>query len=311
MRLVFPKQFTAATLHSLWARIDGPSDFARVGSSVLVDLCGVQYVDPEGINYVALIPEVLRSRGRNVSIVLPTSRAVLSFLDAAGILRPLMEEYDIISEHWGDKTDQGIAARQAERFLPRGLGTHIARGGTLTGGSLPARFMAMARRLGEPTAGQLAVCFLELTQNVFDHSGEMSGCVTFHLRQFRRKSGAQSVRLFLAVSDLGVGIARSLATRVASEAGKAASSVTDAECLRFAVAPGSSRHRLEIRGWGLHNVRTAADQFRLSSGRARLVWRVGKQAPTITAVAALPGTSAVAEFEVPQNRGQTRWQPGA
>lgn len=297
MRLLFPPHFTAATLHSLWMTVEAErADGARTD---VLDLSNLKLLDPEGTNYVALIPEFLRSRGTRISIVLPKSERVRSYAESVGLLEYLRREFDVVSAKWGRTAGtprDGQLFDEHRRFLPNSLGIHVSKQGGLRESSIPARFQAAARKLGEPAAARVGVCFLELTQNVFDHSQQTCGCVTFHVRRFRRTNGAERVRLFIAVSDLGIGINASLAERFAQSMGTDPASVTDEECLQFAVLPGSSRHPLSVRGWGLHRVRTSADQLRLSSGKATITWR-GNRAPALRAAADLHGTSAVAEFE--------------
>ena len=272
---------------------------------IVIDLRGLGYVDSEGLNYLVLIPFLLAQQGVRVRISLPQKENVLSFLNRFGII-------DHYNAHYGvPDPPKRIPSHQVSGEEPLGQQTRlISRSGNtyvLTSSSIPAFFRQKALSfhlsyLGDSTANRCCAAILELAYNIFDHSGETAGCVTISYNRLRGGSKAGLAgRLFVAVSDLGIGVGSSLRLHAARKEAVTAQGLTDCECLQYALTPGISRTGIASRGHGLPTVARVAATTQLSSGKGLIMVNHDLSLIRTLETPQVPGTSAVLMFDVAQH----------
>lgn len=301
MTITYPDEFTAATLHSVWTQVhdSGASDLHPSEQTMLADLSNVRLIDAEGANYVALIPHILQAHGKKVSICLPSNANVLRFLDALGVLEHLYRNFAVqpgtyIASSTAPQVLDPLIGRNV-RLIPRALQTTV-----FTSATVPSVFREEVIRhhlyaLDEATANTVCCCVYELVANVMHHSEQTVGCLTI---QFRAGGKAPRIgQLFVAVSDLGIGIRQSLLKRREGDV-DLRSDADDEACLRYAVQPGTSRFGLDVRGHGLPTVLGLADMVHLSSGKASLYNDRRKSVQKSQPLTFLQGTSALLVFDV-------------
>lgn len=303
MIIEFPSQFVPGSLHTIWNDIGTIKD-RNDGSEkkALLDLSNVIFTDAEGANYIALIPVFLENLGLNITINLPKNDRVLSFLDLLGILEFLHSKYHITGyekPHTPIYSHHEMILGVHEKIISRAAHSYI-----INSGQIPSLFRDDVIKhhmfaIDEDTAKNFSLVLFELVANIFDHSEETTGCITIQYRKNPRASKASLIgQMFLAVSDLGIGIEMSLRDRVSEESGKAPQGISGWEILEYAIQPGVSRTRLGIRGYGLHSVTQVADISNISSTTGSLYIDNRKKKKKGSYIDYMPGTSVLLTLDV-------------
>ncbi len=304
LTICYPKQFKASSLHSVWAQFSGLESGGLPQKSVLLDASQIEYLDAEGANYLALLPRLASMAVEEVGVRLPLKENVLSFLESLGVLAYLEENFRIEP---GERTHtvpprylldrHGSALRFAAPFQ-----TYI-----LESDALPTVFRHEVIRyrlfsLDRAVAQSVCCCIFELAHNIFDHSRTASGCLTI---QFRRGTRDPVVgQLFVAVSDLGIGIRRSLIEHAETELGIPAGA-NDEFCLRWALGRGHSRFGPGVsRGLGLWQVARLANVVHFSSGECSVYLNRTRRIEQVQKLDALPGTSLLLIFDIERGDGK-------
>ncbi len=78
MIMQLPKRFTADTFHTIWTEISEITFNYEGAKEVFFDMSNLEFIDPEGSNYIALVPNFLSIAGKSVYITLPKKYNVLN-----------------------------------------------------------------------------------------------------------------------------------------------------------------------------------------------------------------------------------------
>lgn len=295
MLINFPSIFTYGNLHSVWADI-GPfkDSYSGTPTEIVIDLSKISYVDAEGANYIILLPYFLKSSGLEISITLPESDNVIRFLSTLRIIEYLESEFHIIRDknYYKRKESEQILFKRHSHLISRFANTFIFQSGTVPNIFRHDIIKHSLFSFNDRMAKQCCVCIFELVKNIFDHSGETTGCFTIQTRRLKNQDN-KSVEILLAVSDLGIGIKDSLYNYLKQED----PSIDESMCLKYAIMPGISRTGLKARGMGLNKVAQFADKMHLSSGKSSLLVDNQKQSQSTKVTDFLPGTSALIIFQ--------------
>jgi anti-sigma regulatory factor (Ser/Thr protein kinase) len=301
--VVFPAQVTGGSLHNVWSSIPGlesPLAIRRIDAAV--DLTNVEYVDPEGLNYLALVPAFLAETGARVRISLPRSGPVRSVIRTSGILEHIVQRYDSLLVTENLQPVKNFADAPEDSLISLALRSYVFEPENVDGifrqdiiHNLLRNQLFYASHLLQ--AG-CCTAISELVHNVFEHSERRIGCVTMHIaRDPMHRDGANSGHIVVAVSDLGIGIPTSLAQRAEYDFGGQFDGFHDWEYLEFALSYGASRFGPHLRGLGLPTVVARATTTRVSSGRGmyQVHARRGRRGKV---TAFLPGTSLHVTFDI-------------
>lgn len=301
-RLTAPASLDERSLDRLLEQLDG----AAGGDGLVVDLEGVEFVDPYGMVGLLEVGHVLAGRGQKPGLRLPRSGDVLRYLARMGFFRhseaifqdtlapPLpgapfgrSEGSDVLLEITRIQDSQDIHAiiGRVKQRAHTILATHL--------------------RYDERAVHGFIVSLSEVCQNIVEHS-EASGYVGIQKYFYQRRLGANVVKI--AVMDLGVGIRASLAPRLAARFGSAWG---DRVAVEQALLHGASRFAEAGRGQGLANVRRFVQEWQgklaIRSGTARVAvvpaW--DHEAPATRFRRAFPGTQisiVLPELRLPRPR---------
>lgn len=307
----FPKEFVANSLHTVWSTM---STFKTSGNSkpsdALIDLTNVRVIDAEGINYIALIPAFLREGGISVTIKLPVADNVCRFLETVGLLEQFHDRYTVhglAKEHvprYGEAVE--VFGRNT-RLISRAAQSYVFEPGTTPGIFRLEIIQHHMFDLSPETGRDFCKAIFELVRNVFDHSEETTGCVTIQFRKTPHGSRSSLLgQLFVAVSDLGIGIKTSLSERAEFDVGGSFEGFEDWQYLEYALTEGSSRFGPNIRGNGLPTVARLASKTHISSGQATLYVDRDKSQRRHVTTSPLPGTSILLIFDVFRDGAKSR-----
>jgi hypothetical protein len=109
-------------------------------------------------------------------------------------------------------------------------------------------------------------------------------------------------QVFIAVSDLGIGIIASMKDRSAQAVRRSVANMNDWDVLEQASLAGISRTGLRARGLGLHYVSMQADITHIRSGNGTLSINRNKALREARRDAFVPGTSIVAILDISDQR---------
>lgn len=239
------------------------------GDEVLVDCTAVQFIDPFGMVGLLKLGRLLSGRGVRCTLKTPASDDVASYLERMTFFRhapaylnirrqevlfpslpSLTQPSDVLLEITTVERSQDVhqvvdTVRERARVI---LERHL--------------------RYSREAVDGFCVSLAEVCQNIIEHS-EDAGLVGIQKYFFARRLGRNAVKI--AVMDLGVGIRRSLESRLGPQYGSAWS---DMLALEKAFFHGASRYDDVGRGHGLAAVRRFVVRWKgklvLRSGTARL-----------------------------------------
>ena len=292
--ICIPTRFTSATLPATWEQMQ--STLQQESGHITIDLHELQFLDPEPANHLVLMAHLLHRLGATVRVQLPHRQHVCSYLETIGLSKNLAR-FATLDRSSGVPADRNAREHNLNQrsLWPRAHsyffecaadGLHDTRSGFL-------RLRIFRETLqNEAAFARVTTCFLELTQNTYDHSGERAGCVTFRLAPAERSG--QDTQVLLAITDIGIGIKASL--RQAANLADRPEDADDATFLQLAVLPGVTRTGFSSRGRGLATVASLADRLDIWSGAGFLSCK--REQHQAKRIAHLPGTSLRATFSI-------------
>lgn len=313
MIVSFPPQFNTGSFHTIWRDIGNFKELRKNGrAKALVDLTNVSFIDAEGINYIALLPQFITNLGHKVHIRLPGNDKVLSFLELVGLLEYLYENY-AIEGRGAPNTNQYQSATKLSQIQQSlksrsGFISRAGRAYVINSNEIPSQFKKEVIKhhlfkLDEGMASIVTAVLFELVHNIFDHSRETHGCITVQYR----KRNAQSGQLFVAVSDLGIGIEASFKDAWGRDSIVPQEGLRGWKVLEYATLPGVSSTGLGVRGFGLNTVTNMADIVHLTSGQGSFYLDKRKGTKKGQSIQSIPGTSVLLIFNIgwPEENGRT------
>ncbi|WP_119324955.1 ATP-binding protein [Capsulimonas corticalis] len=252
---------------------------ASMPSALTIDLRNVQFVDPGGMTCLWAAVHALRARRQDVTLLMPRSADVLSYMDRMGFFRRMVEEGVACSSRsfteWSHSRNSPalleLTRIQADDEISVIISTILDR-----------MQQILESQLGYSTRviSDLATALTEACRNVVDHS---SGTGVAAVQTYVR-SGTREVRI--SVSDCGDGI-RSTLVEQYPELARAG----DAEAIVMALRKRRSRFRDHDRGLGLYRikqiVREHSGVLHIRSGEASIAVSAS---PAARSVSYFPGT---------------------
>lgn len=141
-------------------------------------------------------------------------------------------------------------------------------------------------------SGYFCMCFYELSKNIFEHSGETIGGFAFHLLS-KDKYNCKYDRLFLSISDIGVGIKRTLVENLALPNDRSATFY-----IEEAIKPGITSTGNNGRGLGLYQVVNFLGEVQITSGNGQIKLIDGKIINKVDTKFFLKGTSINVKIDI-------------
>ncbi|MBN7817783.1 hypothetical protein [Algoriphagus pacificus] len=246
---------------------------------IVFDLSKLNYVDPEGLNYIALMPFYLQKiLLKKIKIRLPEIEESISYLHFTGLLDTYFRNFEV--QYYNCVEDVMFLKKTFNRS-----GWQKAKIGIITPNtfqSFLANELANVERLisSSNISSTFCFCFYELVRNIFDHSGETIGGFSFHYKTNGQKS------LSLSIADIGRGIRNTM-----SEVLDFNDSIDDHMFIQEAIKPGVSGTGIIGRGLGLAKIVEIIDQVQITSGKGQIKTFEGRVKQSEVLNYSLKGTS--------------------
>lgn len=254
--------------------------------NVLFDLTDLDYVDPEGLNYIALMPFYLQKiLLKEVTIILPVIENSISYLHFTGLLQTYFIHFNVA--HYNCVEDVMFLKKTFKRSS-----TQKARLGIIT----PKTFQSfLSNELSNieklitstEVSKHFCFCFYELVKNIFDHSGETIGGFSFHYKTNR------DTTLALSIADIGKGIRKTMSKVFDSE-----DEIEDFEYIKEALKPGVSGTGKLGRGLGLSRIVNTIEQVQVTSGNGQIITCEGEISKEQSINTNLKGTSIYLKIQL-------------
>lgn len=233
-------------------------------NSVLFDLSELDYVDPEGLNYIALMPFYLdKILLKKITIRLPQIDDTISYLHFTGLLQNYFNNFKV--EYYNCVEDVMFLKKTYPRsnFQKARLGIVTKK----TFQSFLSNELSNVEKLiaSSEVSRHFCFCFYELIKNIFDHSGETIGGFSFHYQTNRE------TLLTLSIADIGKGIKSSLANQFNCK-----EEIEDYVYIREAIKEGVSSTGKLGRGLGLYRIINTIDDVQITSGNGQIITHEGK-----------------------------------
>jgi hypothetical protein len=264
MLLTIPSNFTAADFHSVWAAALNIEK--KQPKEVIIDASRLTYFDEEGANYLALIPCFLRKIFNPVTIILPDSNSTYSYMGTIGLI-------DFLSPYFSLKRSTDTGLNTILKKGDKNLFTHSNKVNTtvIYDGKMAELYKnnVLLKRLDDLSqilSSRVCKALAELVQNIFDHSLQSFGCVSFHFYKDHPKNGGMD-RFMIAVSDLGIGIKKSF---INSHNKIIPPAAPDINFLEYAIKKGTTCTNITGRGNGLPIAVAQANKVHISSGNGTI-----------------------------------------
>jgi anti-sigma regulatory factor (Ser/Thr protein kinase) len=183
-----PYQFDASSIHDFVSQVIG-DDFEPKASSIVFNLNTMSFIRPCGVAIFSNIIEWLSSRHIAVSFQLPPiyghQNSPVKFLDDSLFFQRYLGRKLFDSSGPRSTTIPLMCIRYAESF--DWLENHLL------------KWLSRRLNLSSPSLANIKVCFIEIFNNINDHSANNIGCV--FAQHFPRENIVK-----IAISDFGVGI---------------------------------------------------------------------------------------------------------
>lgn len=230
-----------------------PPDRFPAGSQVIVDLTGVTFTFPHGTVGLLDFARFARSRGVLPFLRVPASPEVQSYLMRVDFFRQAQELFE-----FSDFSLEDVPRRQNSDVLLEI--TPIRQSQDIH--AIVEKVRSRARtilekhlRYTEQDTARFIVALSEVCQNILEHSG---GAGTVAIQKYFYREKLKRNVVMIAVTDLGMGMRRSLYPRLGERFGVEWNDVT---AIQQAFLHGVSRHDDPGRGHGLRCVRELVDAW--------------------------------------------------
>jgi hypothetical protein len=245
----------------------------RDGYEAVIDLGGVEFIDPYGLGVICLIGRYIRGKFRRVIYRLPHDRRLRSYLQRMRFTEAIDDSGGLEAGHTSGESDALLEItkveqrRDVDRLLER-INVRVE------------QILTTELRYSVKEITQFKSVIAELCHNILDHSVNWGyACAQ---RYTDRKRGRKFATI--GVVDLGIGIRASLSARFDT------SKWTHGQAILNAVKKDVSRE--PERGLGLYVVRRICEDYngslQIRSGDTRVVFR-GRRATEYRS-AFFPGT---------------------
>ncbi len=252
MILRFPNNFTANDFHSVWT--NALKIAKNKSHEMVIDASQLEYFDVEGANYLALIPCFLRKRFKPVTIILPELDKTYSYMGTIGLI-------DFLSKYFNLSR-----ANQRSFTLSNKVNTSVVYKKRIADLYKNNILLKRLDDLSHKLSAKVCLSLIELVNNIFDHSQQTLGCVSFHFYQDHPKKGGMD-RFMFAVSDLGIGIKKSFLN---SSNHSINPSAPDVRFIEYAIKNGTTSTSIQGRGNGLPIAISQANKIHISSGNGTI-----------------------------------------
>ncbi len=278
--LSIPQKLTYYNIQSVILNIESLDD-----DVVIFDLTRLDYVDPEGLNYIALMPFYLKNILRkSVIIDLPVIENTISYLHFTGLLNTYFIHFKIY--RYNCLEDLMFLKQKFKRS-----NRQKARLGIITPNSFQSFLhneLANVEKLISSTEVSQHFCFsfYELVRNIFDHSGEDIGGFSFHYKN------KYETTLELSITDIGKGIRSSMSSVYNND------SIYDFEFIEQALVEGVSCTGKFGRGLGLSKIANTIEFVQITSGNGQVITKEGQVYDRRTINTNLKGTSIFLKIRI-------------
>lgn len=257
---------------------------------------------------MALIPIFLTGLGFNCSIDLPKDDGILRFIDRMRLLEFLHTNFLVRGRKKPHIPRYQFHDRMTDihrDFLKPITQTNIFNSKWQIMELLKEEGSKhLLRSLYSEAASDFSIILMELISNIYDHSEETTGCVTVQINRpagkhrEKTKSEIDGAQMLIAVSDLGIGIAASMAKHAVPEIALSLSKLKEWVVLEQATLPYVSRTGLRTRGLGLYCVSRAATTTQIRSGKGAVHIDGNKSTSQSHRDAFVQGTSVIAIIDI-------------
>ena len=257
MRLVSPAHLNEDSFELLLSQLGK----LKEGGEMILDLTGLQFLDPYGMIGLLELGEYVASRNLSLRLILPTSEEVVRYLERLDFFKfapqilgsssPLQfsakfsrkRESDVLLEI--TPVEKSLDVHEIVTKVKRRAGTILKR----------------HLNYDSEDIDKFLVAISEVCQNIPEHS-RSTGWVGIQKYFYEKRLKKNVVKI--AVMDTGIGIKKSLGRK----------SWSDEIAIRKALFEGVSRHREEGRGHGLIGVKALVEawggKITIRSGAAKV-----------------------------------------
>lgn len=257
--LQIPKRITHNSTSELTSTFFATDLNRNPPTKIIYDISHLEYFDTEGMGYLALLPFHLKLFCKDIEIVLPPPGSrVASFFAYTRLLEILVEnfptpgiripeDYNFLHERYA-RNSKSIKSN-IDVFKKDSFINYILKGMELIQDVVEKRDFS----------NYFNLCFYELTQNIFEHSGETMGSFAFQYR----KGGVNSPgsNLEVSITDIGIGVKDSLMKNNTIDQNE-----NDIYYLIESIKRGISGTSEIDRGIGLHDVINYNSKVQITSG---------------------------------------------
>lgn len=251
---------------------------------IIFDITQLEYFDTEGMGYLALLPFHLKLFCEDIVIRLPSpSSRVATFFTYTHLLHIFIENFP--TPGFRIPEDYNFAQKRFPRN-PKSVKSNIDVFKKDAFSEYVKRGVDKIQRVieNDELSQYFRLCFYELTQNIFEHSGEAMGSFAY---QYRDKSSFnRNSTLEVAITDIGIGIKESLRKNR-----RLVKNESDIYYLSEAIRRGVSGTSEIDRGIGLYDVVNFNSEVQITSGTGVLKTLNGKITNTKNIPSSTKGTS--------------------
>ncbi len=236
-----------------------------------MDLSDVTFIDPEGSNFIILLPYLLSKHAEKVLVQLPFRDDVSTFIKDSGIIDHFthnkIQSFRQLSLFINNSVPNPFSfnkVRSPYSYIPF-FKTYYLNSNSITD---------FYRSMGERTYifeknsklfSRATICINELLNNMLQHSEIKAGSVTI---QFRNVGKFKEPYMFMSITDFGIGIKKSLLKSSLFQTDKIKRQ-DDEFFINAALQPGISSTNLSGRGAGLSIVLNKSDKIIIASGKKK------------------------------------------
>lgn len=290
-RISVPNKLNFSNIKSLVVSFEEYEAINPENSQIIFDLSNLKRVDTEGLNYIALLPFHLKFFNENIIIVLPKDDDTILFLDYTNLLRFFFDNFKVL----GYNCLEDLMFLKHRIFVNKSY--KKARIGLIKSQSFDSFLRNELNNLERIISHNqysryFCMCFYELSKNIFEHSGETIGGFSFHLLS-KNKYNCQNDRLFLTISDIGVGIKKTLVNSLDLPSDK-----DDTFYIEEAIKPGITSTGHDGRGLGLYQVVNFLGEVQITSGTGQIKLKDGEITNRIDTKFFLKGTSINIKIDI-------------
>lgn len=313
-KLIFPDQMIEQSSSAIWELVGKAVNMysGRI-KNMQVDLSRLKYFDVQSSPYIAMVPYFFKQKNITTRIILPEKSDCLDMMIAIGLVQQFEKDFELIGER------MGFIAKS--KYMTQSPSLRIGKCFVVSPSEVSP--LLVSRKMDE--FAELIGCvsdnafqsFVELCDNIFQHSGQHHGSVSFRIAKIENQHkrfysldnrlGRKRVQrtskdpvqdklaLIISVHDLGIGIGESF--RRSNYLDFPHRTLSDEQYLDYALQSHTTSTGMPDRGMGLNAVANMSDYLSIKSGTGTVQKVVeSENAKVFRNRTYIPGTQVTTKF---------------